>query len=185
MVDATSITEESLKTALTERLKAIHVEVTDMSGTFLRQAYIHKEHEKDGLKTKSINQTTHTHTHSHTHKQTHNRTEKPKRLTTSRIRSQNRRLRPILHLARRVPRVRGPDEPAAAPRRQRGAARRDRRHPRLERKVPDARGVGAGARRGPNHVRIHHSYSDIRIYDYAGDGDGGRAAPAARRDGWG
>ncbi|KAI1195394.1 bola domain-containing protein [Nemania serpens] len=32
MVDATSITEESLKTALTERLKAIHVEVTDMSG---------------------------------------------------------------------------------------------------------------------------------------------------------
>ncbi|KAI1184754.1 bola protein [Nemania serpens] len=32
MVDATSITEESLKTALTDRLKAIHVEVTDMSG---------------------------------------------------------------------------------------------------------------------------------------------------------
>ncbi|KAI1121844.1 bola domain-containing protein [Nemania abortiva] len=32
MADATSITEESLKTALTERLKAIHVEVTDMSG---------------------------------------------------------------------------------------------------------------------------------------------------------
>ncbi|KAI0441300.1 bola domain-containing protein [Xylaria telfairii] len=32
MADATSITEESLKTALTERLKATHVEVTDMSG---------------------------------------------------------------------------------------------------------------------------------------------------------
>ncbi|KAI1112858.1 bola domain-containing protein [Nemania sp. NC0429] len=32
MVDATSITEESLKTALRDRLKAIHVEVTDMSG---------------------------------------------------------------------------------------------------------------------------------------------------------
>ncbi|KAI1274133.1 bola domain-containing protein [Xylaria sp. FL0933] len=32
MANATSITEESLKTALTERLKATHVEVTDMSG---------------------------------------------------------------------------------------------------------------------------------------------------------
>ncbi|KAH8167581.1 hypothetical protein CIB48_g661 [Xylaria polymorpha] len=32
MADATSITEESLKSALTERLKATHVEVTDMSG---------------------------------------------------------------------------------------------------------------------------------------------------------
>ncbi|KAI0876230.1 bola domain-containing protein [Hypoxylon argillaceum] len=32
MVDATSITEASLKTALTERLKATYVEVTDMSG---------------------------------------------------------------------------------------------------------------------------------------------------------
>ncbi|KAI0468187.1 bola domain-containing protein [Xylaria cf. heliscus] len=32
MADATSITEESLKAALTERMKATHVEVTDMSG---------------------------------------------------------------------------------------------------------------------------------------------------------
>ncbi|KAI3325694.1 bola domain-containing protein [Xylariaceae sp. AK1471] len=32
MADATSITEASLRTALTERLKAVHVEVTDMSG---------------------------------------------------------------------------------------------------------------------------------------------------------
>ncbi|KAI0506353.1 bola domain-containing protein [Xylaria bambusicola] len=32
MASTTSITEESLKTALTERLKATHVEVTDMSG---------------------------------------------------------------------------------------------------------------------------------------------------------
>ncbi|KAI1363989.1 bola domain-containing protein [Xylaria arbuscula] len=32
MANATSITEDSLKTALTERLKATHVEVTDMSG---------------------------------------------------------------------------------------------------------------------------------------------------------
>ncbi|KAF2965714.1 hypothetical protein GQX73_g7849 [Xylaria multiplex] len=32
MANATSITEESLKTALAERLKATHVEVTDMSG---------------------------------------------------------------------------------------------------------------------------------------------------------
>ncbi|GAW13418.1 hypothetical protein ANO14919_028030 [Xylariales sp. No.14919] len=32
MANATSITEASLKTALAERLKAIHVEVTDMSG---------------------------------------------------------------------------------------------------------------------------------------------------------
>ncbi|KAI1353765.1 bola domain-containing protein [Xylaria sp. FL0043] len=32
MANATSITEETLKTALTERLKATHVEVTDMSG---------------------------------------------------------------------------------------------------------------------------------------------------------
>ncbi|KAI1424169.1 bola domain-containing protein [Xylaria sp. FL1777] len=32
MANATSITEASLKTALTERLKATHVEVTDMSG---------------------------------------------------------------------------------------------------------------------------------------------------------
>jgi hypothetical protein len=30
---ADQITEDSLKTALTERLKAVHVEVTDMSGT--------------------------------------------------------------------------------------------------------------------------------------------------------
>ncbi|KAI8631864.1 bola domain-containing protein [Xylariaceae sp. FL1651] len=32
MADATTITEASLTTALTERLKAVHVEVTDMSG---------------------------------------------------------------------------------------------------------------------------------------------------------
>ncbi|KAI0904461.1 bola domain-containing protein [Ustulina deusta] len=32
MANITSITEESLKTALTERLQATHVEVTDMSG---------------------------------------------------------------------------------------------------------------------------------------------------------
>ncbi|KAI0813913.1 bola domain-containing protein [Xylaria sp. FL0064] len=32
MANATSITEDSLKTALAERLKATHVEVTDMSG---------------------------------------------------------------------------------------------------------------------------------------------------------
>ena len=31
---ATSITEDTLKAALTERLGAIHVEVTDMSGTY-------------------------------------------------------------------------------------------------------------------------------------------------------
>ncbi|KAI1171699.1 bola domain-containing protein [Nemania sp. FL0916] len=31
-VDTTSITEETLKTALIERLDAVHVEVTDMSG---------------------------------------------------------------------------------------------------------------------------------------------------------
>ncbi|KAI0206620.1 bola domain-containing protein [Astrocystis sublimbata] len=32
MADATSITEETLKVAIMERLKATHVEVTDMSG---------------------------------------------------------------------------------------------------------------------------------------------------------
>lgn len=32
MADPTTITEDTLKTALTERLGAVHVEVTDMSG---------------------------------------------------------------------------------------------------------------------------------------------------------
>lgn len=59
----------------------------------------------------------------------------------------NRRLRPILHDANRVARVRGAEQSEAAPGRERGAARRDRRHPRVERQVPDARGVGAGPRR--------------------------------------
>lgn len=57
-----------------------------------------------------------------------------------------RRLRPILHVVDCIPRLREADLPQTPPPRQRRPQRRDRAHPRLERKVPDPGRVGARPR---------------------------------------
>ena len=126
----TSITEDSLKAALTERLGAVHVEVTDMSGA-------------------SPSPSPFPFFPPHPHPPSPFFLPPPPLLYipiphnyVTNHPLPRRRLRPILHLPDHIPDLRRATEAPPPPRRQRRPARRDRRHPRLERAVSDARGVG-------------------------------------------
>jgi hypothetical protein len=118
-----TITEESLKSALIDRLKATHVEVTDMSGKLQTQP----------LQPVSLRPL-------------------PKlgatALTNHNLRGTNgyghRRLWPILHLPNSISPIHRPQLAEAAPRSQCRPQARNSNHTRVECKMPDARGVGEG-----------------------------------------
>lgn len=119
------ISEESMREAITERLGAVHVTVTDMSGMFLPL----RRHPARTTppKTPSTREDGGT---------------RPNRAATNR-KSNFRRLRSGLHLGHRLAPVPGSQLAQAPPPGQRGSQGRDRRHSRLDRKVPDPRRVRA------------------------------------------
>lgn len=116
-----SITEDSLKSKLRDTLKAIHVEITDMSGGF-SVCFLFSYVIVASVVTVALSKS-------------------PPELTNF---AWVRRLRTSFHLPHSLARIRRQEQPQAAPARQHSAQGGDRADPRMERKVSDARGVGEG-----------------------------------------